>query len=103
MDDLINETVEISRKYFKGFAFADEQIASLLESGKRDLTKELTKLQKLFESELIDMDALNLSIHALKGLFLTMGNNSIGEKLNELRQENESERIITETKKLLGL
>lgn len=103
MDELINETVEISRKYFKEFAFEDEQIALLLESGKRDLTKELTKLKKLLESEQIDIDAVNLSIHALKGLFLTMGNNSIGEKLNELRQENENEYIITEIKKLLGL
>ncbi|HEY9190587.1 MAG TPA: hypothetical protein VIM88_06940 [Sulfurovum sp.] len=102
MDDLINETVEISREYFKGFAFEDEQIASLLESGKRDLQKELAKLQTLFESERIDMDAVNLSIHALKGLFLTMGNTSMGEQLSELRQENETERMITETKKLLG-
>ena len=103
MDELINETVKISRKYFKGFAFEDEQIALLLESGKRDLTKELTKLKKLLESEQIDIDAVNRSTHALKGLFLTMGNNSIGEKLNELRKENENERIIIEIKKLLGL
>lgn len=103
MDDLISETMEISRNYFKGFAFEDDQIASLLESGKRDLTKELTKLQKLFESELIDIEAVNLSLHALKGLFLTMGNNFMGERMNELRQENENEHVITEIKKLLGL
>ena len=103
MDELVNETVEIARKYFKGVGFDDEQIASLLKAGKRDLTKELTKIQELLESECVDIDAVNLSLHALKGLFLTMGNNSMGEKLNELRKENENEHIISEIKKLLSV
>lgn len=103
MDELINETVKISRKYFKELSFEDEQITSLIESGKRDLTKELTKLQKLFESEIIDITAVNLSLHALKGLFLTMGNIKIGNMFDELHNENDNSRIITEIMRLLDI
>jgi len=102
MDELINETVEIAHKHFKEFGFEDEQISSLLESGKRDLIKELIKLQKLLEKKLIDIDSVNLSLHALKGLFLTMGNTTVGDKLYEFRHKNENERI-TEIKKLLDM
>jgi hypothetical protein len=103
MEKLINETVEIARKHFKMFGFEDEQTIQLIESGKRDLTKELNKLQKLLEKEIIEIDAVNLSLHALKGLFLTMGNTAVADKLIELRQESENIRIISEVKELLGV
>jgi len=103
MDKVINETVEIARKNFKEFGFEDEQIAQLIESGKRDLTKELTKLQKLLETEVIEIDTINLSLHALKGLFLTMGNVTVGDKLTELHNESEDTRIISEIKSLLDV
>ena len=103
MDKVINETVEIARKNFKEFGFEDEQIAQLIESGKRDLTKELTKLQTLLEKEVIEIDTINLSVHALKGLFLTMGNVTVGDKLTELHNESEDTRIISEIKLLLDV
>ena len=103
MDKVINETVEIARKNFKEFGFEDEQIAQLIESGKRDLTKELTKLQTLLEKEVIEIDTINLSVHALKGLFLTMGNVTVGDKLTELHNESEDTRIISEIKCLLAV
>ncbi len=103
MEKLINETVKIAHKHFKEFGFEDEQIVSLLESGKRDLTKELDKLQKLLEKEPIEIDTINLSLHALKGLFLTMGNIAVADRLIELRQESEYARIITEIKELLSI
>ena len=102
MEKVINETVEIARKHFKKFGFEDEQIVSLLESGKRDLTKELTKLQKLIEKELIEIDTINLSLHALKGLFLTMGNIAVADTLDDLRQESTDTLIIRKIKKLLS-
>ncbi len=103
MEKIINETVEIARKHFKGFGFEEEQIVPLLESGKRDLTKELNKLQKLLEKELIEINTINLSLHALKGLFSTMGNITVADKLIELRQESNDTRNITEIKELLGV
>lgn len=102
MDKLINETVEIARKHFQGFGFEDEQIVPLLEAGKRDLTKELDKLKTLVANERIDIDVLNLSLHALKGLLLNMGNSKVADKLNELREEEEvSAQLLTDIKAML--
>ena len=101
MDKLINETAEIARKHFQGFGFEDEQILPLLEAGKRDLTKELNKLQKLLDSEVIEVDEINLSFHALKGLLLNMGNSAIADKLVELRRDNVNADIIAEIKSLI--
>jgi len=98
---LIDETAEIARNHFQAFGFDDEQITSLLAAGQRDLTKELSKLQALLESEQIDIDALNLSLHALKGLFLNMGNTAVAEKLNELRQEGSLRARLAEIRALL--
>ncbi len=102
MDKLINETVEIARKHFQGFGFEDEQIVPLLEAGKRDLTKELDKLKTLVANERIDIDVLNLSLHALKGLLLNMGNSEVADKLNELREEEKIDaQLLADIKALL--
>lgn len=103
MEKVINETVEIARKHFEMFGFEEEQIVPLLASGKRDLEKELKKLQNVLEDELKNIDTINLSLHALKGLFLTMGNNIVADKLIELRQESDDTLNINEIKVALGL
>ena len=103
MEKVINETVEMAHEHFKKFGFEDAQIVQLLESGKRDLTKELNKLQKILDQEPIEIDKVNLSIHALKGLFLTMGNAKAGEKLTELHNKSGDTRILAEIKFLLDL
>lgn len=103
MERIINETMVIAHQHFKKFGFENEQIVPLLESGKRDLTKELTKLQKLLEEEVIDIDKINLSTHALKGLFLTMGNVTVADKLIEIRYDSETTHMITKIKLLLDI
>jgi len=102
MEKLLAETLEIARKNFKKFGFEDEQIVLLLTSGKNDLTKELNKLQKLLENDPIDIATVNLSLHALKGLFSTMGNSIVADQLNELHQEANHVSIVSEIKSLLG-
>lgn len=103
MKKVIDETMEIARQHFKNFGFEDEQILSLLASGRRDLTQELDKLQELLKKEVIEVDKINLSVHALKGLFLTMGNVTVGEKLSEIHNKSEDTRIINEVKLLLAV
>ena len=104
MKNLINETMEIASHHFKNFGFEEEQIEPLLASGKRDLTKELNKLQELLlQKEVIEIDKINLSVHAMKGLFLTMGNVTVGEKLSEIHNKSEDTRIINEIKGLLAV
>ena len=51
LEKIINETAKIARENFEKFGFNDEQILQLLESGKRDLTLELSKLQQLLKDE----------------------------------------------------
>ncbi len=101
MKKVIDETMEIAAQHFKNFGFEDEQILPLLASGNRDLTKELNKLKELLKKEVIEVDKINLSVHALKGLFLTMGNVTVGEKLSEIHGKSEDSRIINEIKLLL--
>ena len=103
MEKIITETAKIARENFEKFGFNDEQILQLLESGKRDLTLELSKLQQLLKDENTELDDINLSLHALKGLFLTMGNTNIGNKLNELHKEHKDSHKITEIKHLLDI
>jgi hypothetical protein len=103
MKKIIDETMEIAYQHFKSFSFEDEQIIPLLESGKRDLTKELNNLQELLKKEVIEIDKINLSVHALKGLFLTMGHDNVGEKLSEIHNKHEDTRIINEIKLLLAV
>jgi hypothetical protein len=103
MEKLIDETLEIAHKYFIDLGFKDDQVTPLLASGKRDITNELNKLKELLEEDKIEIDVLNLSLHALKGLFLMMGNIIIADKLNELRQENEMQNNIIEIQKVLSI
>lgn len=102
MQRLIDETIAIASKNFQGFGFDEEQIDSLLEAGKRDLAKELKVLQTLLEKEPVELDTLNLSLHALKGLLLNMGNTAIAEMFTELRQGKMDDKALSEIKLLLN-
>lgn len=103
MEKLIEDTIENANQYFVGLGFQKEQVEALLESGKRDLSEEVHKLSKLLGEEPINIDTINLSLHALKGLFLMMGNTKIADKLNELRQENQNHNNIIEIKQVLNI
>jgi hypothetical protein len=85
MYDIIDETLKIATERFKKFGFKEEQITKLLKSGKDDLEKETLKLVEILKTQDIDIKKLNDSLHALKGLCLNMGNNSLADKLVEFR------------------
>ncbi len=87
MEMLISKTIEIANQHFGGFGFNEDQIAKLLESGKRDLEAELSTLKELLSKEQYDIEEIDFSLHALKGLLMNMGNVEIANKLNEIRQE----------------
>ncbi|MEA3455566.1 MAG: hypothetical protein U9R26_03580 [Campylobacterota bacterium] len=101
MQKLIDDTVEIARKRFGEFGFSEDQVTTLLASGRRDLVKEFEKLQLLLEEKPVNIEAINNSMHALKGLLSNMGNEALAEKFTELRQESESRDIIAEIQVLL--
>jgi hypothetical protein len=62
----------------------------------------LDKLKTLVADEYIDIGVLNLSLHALKGLLLNMGNSEVADKLNELREEEKIDaQLLADIKALL--
>jgi hypothetical protein len=103
MSNLIEETLNMAFEKFRKFGFKDEQISQLVESGKKDLLQESEKLMVILKADDLDFEALNNSLHALKGLLLNMGNDTVANKLIELRNENDSEDKIEEIKKIFDI
>lgn len=103
MDNLIKETEVIARKYFLEFGFDETSIDDLLGILKIDLEKELHKLQHLLNTPNPDIEKINNSLHALKGLFFQAGHHKISEEINEIRSHINKEVAIQETRTLLGL
>jgi len=102
MQTLIDDTLMIARDHFRGFGFEEQQITPLLEAGNRDLTRELQKLQGLLSREPVPHEEINLSMHALKGLLLNMGNVDAAEKFTELRRQSGDAAVLDEVRALLG-
>jgi len=100
MEELIVETKKIASERFKTFGFGEAQIEQLLSSGERDIRKEAAHLQELLAEESADPEAINKSLHALKGLFLNLGNEALAEQLTDLRQEDNYGEKITVLKNL---
>jgi len=103
MEALIAETRQIAEERFKSFGFAPEQIEQLLSSGERDIRKEWMNLRSILSAETCDEEALNKSLHALKGLVLNMGNEALAEQLTELRTEENNQMKVETLKKLAGV
>ena len=94
MEKLIGETLQIAKEKFSAFGFTDPQINKLLESGRNDLEKEITKLTILIENRDPDIKQINQSLHALKGLLYNMGNTVAGDIMNDLKNDTDTpERI----------
>ena len=103
MEKIISETEVLAFKYLKAFGFSDEQINPLVTQGKKDLRKELTKLQILLYADTISYSEISNTLHALKGLLFQMGNHDIAEKLTEERSHLESKNTLKEIALLLDL
>ena len=100
MEELIEETRRIAIERFGTFGFAQAQIDQLLSSGERDIRKEAARLQQLLSENTPDPEQINQSLHALKGLFLNMGNEVLAEKLSDLRHDENHKEKITVLKNL---
>lgn len=103
MEKLITESEVIAFDYLKAFGFSDEQVASLIAQGKKDLEKELSKLEILIDSDDLSYDDINDVLHALKGLLFQLGNHNLAEQLNEIRSDLQSKNALEEIRSLLSL
>ncbi len=96
MEKLISHTEEIAFDYLKAFGFKDEQIDQLIIQGKKDLRKELIKLEILLHDDKISYDDINNVLHALKGLLFQLGNHEAAERLIEIRSHLDNEETLKE-------
>ena len=101
MKNIISKTEVIAYNYLKDFGFNEEQISSLIVQGRKDLYKELTKLETLLDADTVSLDDINNVLHALKGLLFQLGNHNVAEKLNEIRSYHERKIILKEISELL--
>ena len=101
MEHVIEETLGIAKEKFSAFGFKEEQIEQLLASGKRDLLGELEKLKSLLAAEPYDIEQINKSLHALKGLFFNMGNTKAGDIMTDLRKGSDPDESIDKIKAFL--
>ena len=103
MEKIISETEVIAFDYLKAFGFVDEQVNTLILQGKKDLRKELTKLQTLIHSDVASLDDINNVLHALKGLLFQLGNHNVANQLTEIRSHLDSEATLKKIALLLNL
>ena len=103
MKKIISQTEVIAFDYLKAFGFADEQINTLIGQGKRDLHKELTRLQTLIHAETIFYKDINNVLHALKGLLFQLGNHEVADQLNEIKSHLDAEVSLKEIVLLLDI
>jgi len=101
MEKLITETMSIASEKFKNFGFKEEQIDQLLASGKRDLEEEGKKLKVLLNEDTPDIEKINQSLHALKGLLYNLGNTKAGDMMTDLRNDPDIADHIEKIKEIL--
>lgn len=101
MKNIINETEMMAHAYFKDFGFNEDQINTLIAQGKKDLYKELGKLEMLIDNDMEFLDDINNVLHALKGLFFQLGNHEVAEQLDEIREGQNSKDKLKEISELL--
>ncbi len=100
MKNIINETEIIAQKHLSSFGFNEEQVSTLIVQGKKDLHKELAKLEVFLNVDTDFLEDINNVLHALKGLFSQLGNHEIAEQLNEIRESDIKQVRIKKISKL---
>ncbi len=98
---LVEESLRIAKERFGSFGFSEEQTAQLLASGRRDLESELKILEGLLSATTPDIEAIDKSLHALKGLLLNLGNREAADMMNSLREGDDLTSNIERIRSML--
>jgi hypothetical protein len=101
MRNIIIKTEQIAVEYLTGLGFGREQVAPLLEQARRDMEEEFSRLEMLRHAPSPDPEALDRSLHAIKGLLFNLGNHDLAEKLEALRHEEDLGRMLPELDRVL--
>jgi len=98
---VVEESLRIAKERFGSFGFSQEQIEQLLASGRRDLESELKVLEGLLSASTPDIDAIDKSLHALKGLLYNLGHVEAGDMMVSLRESDDLTSNLSRIKRLL--
>jgi len=101
MQNIIIKTEQIAVEYLSGLGFGREQIAPLLSQARKDMEAEFARLEMLRHAPSPDAEALDRSLHAIKGLLFNLGNHELAEKLEALRHEEDLQRMLPELERVL--
>lgn len=100
MKNLIDETEMMANVYFKDFGFTEDQIDTLITQGKKDIYKEVAKLEMLLNTDTEPLEEINNVLHALKGLFFQLGNHELAEQLGEISEDDRVKDRLKEISEL---
>lgn len=87
--------MDSAQKYFMESGFSPETVALLLDAGRRDMEKELSKLEHLKAQEPFLFEETDSVLHALKGLLMNTGNAVDAGKINDIRSMEAHDRHET--------
>ncbi len=103
MDNIIEKILSDAKSNFENFGFEEDDITYLLKKAKNDLEKQFGDLKQVLEKPSIDVDKLDKSLHALKGLMMQLGSIELANKINSYRELLESNQDLEDLKNTLQL
>ncbi len=103
MDNIIEKILSDAKSNFENFGFKEDDITYLLNKARDDLEKQFSDLKQILEKPSIDIDKLDKSLHALKGLIMQLGSIELANKINSYRELLESNQDLEDLKNTLRL
>jgi hypothetical protein len=101
MQKIIDKTEKIAIEYLTGMGFGEEQVVPLINQAKKDLETEFARLESIQNSPSPEAEALDRSLHALKGLLFNLGNHDLAKKLEAIRAEHDVTRMLSDLDRVL--
>ncbi|GEM_PF-1160263 len=102
MQRIILQTERIAREYLIGLGFGEEQIDPLIDQAKKDLYRELARMDRIRRSKAPDIAELDRALHAIKGLLFNLGNHELAEKLEGVRAETDApQKMLSDLDRVL--
>jgi hypothetical protein len=88
-------------EYLTGLGFPADQVQPLIDQARKDMVEELGRLDRLRRADPADPEAMDRSLHALKGLLFNLGDHDLAEKLESLRHEEDIPAMLSKLDRIL--
>jgi len=102
MRSIIDKTEVVALEYLTGLGFEREQVLPLIAQARKDLENEFIKLDAIRQSPNPEEEALDRSLHAIKGLLFNLGHHDLAEKLEAIRGAEDMEHMLADLDRVLA-